>query len=71
MRRDERLGAREALLAADPVDELDVQAAAVEVAGEVEQVDLEQRRAVVEGRAAAEARDAAVDLAGATAARTA
>src|SRR5829696_5262605 len=60
---DERLGAREALLGADPVHELDVQTAAIEVAGEVEQVDLEQRRTIVEGRAAAEARDAAIDLA--------
>ena len=41
----------ESLLAADPADERDIQLLAVEIAGEVEQVDLEQRRAIVEGRA--------------------
>src|SRR5688572_6530069 len=59
---DQRLGGFETLLAADPADELDLEPAAVEVAREVEQKDFQQRRAVVESRPPAEARDPAADL---------
>ena len=44
----------ETAVAADEVHELDLDLAAVEVAVEVEQEDLENRRAVVEGRPGAE-----------------
>ena len=47
-------GAVEAAVAADEIDELDLDLASVEVAVEVEQEHLEDRRAVVEGRTRAE-----------------
>ncbi len=58
--RDQRVDAVELRLRPDPADEGDVERLAVEVAREIEQEDFEQRRAVVEGRPAAEARDAVV-----------
>ena len=45
----------------DPADERDVDRRAVEIAGKIEHMHLEQRRAVVEGRPRAEARDAVAD----------
>ena len=56
--RSSMLGERE--LVPDPVDEGDVDLAAVEVAGEIEQEDFEQHGADVEHRPAAEARDPVV-----------
>ena len=58
----QRVDAVEFQLVADEGDEGDVELGAVEVALEVEQEDFEQRRAVVEGRAAAETRDAVEPL---------
>ena len=51
---DERLDAVKLLLAADEAVEGDLDLLAVEIAVEVEDEDLEQRRAIVEGRAPAE-----------------
>ncbi len=42
----------------DALDEFDLHLAAVEVAGEIQQMDLEQRRAVIDGRPDAETGDA-------------
>src|ERR1700692_46765 len=43
---------------ADEADEGDIERCAIEIAAEVEQEHFEQRRAIIEGRAAAEARHA-------------
>ena len=55
---DQRLGAVELGFAADPFDEVHLDDLVVQVAGEVEQIDFEERRAVVEGRPSAKARHA-------------
>src|SRR5579864_2121090 len=52
---DQGLDRVELQLVADEADEGDIEHLAVEIALEVEQENLQQRRAVVEGRAAAEA----------------
>ena len=61
MRSHQRLDRIELQLRPDPADEGDVDRRAVEVAGKVEHMHFEQRRAVVEGRPRAEARDAVAD----------
>ena len=53
----------EFLLVADPADEGDIDRLPVKVAVKIEQEDLEQRCAVIEHRAAAEARDAVMAFA--------
>src|SRR5215217_4100394 len=53
----QRLDGVEFQLVTDETDEGDVEHSAIEVALEVEQEHFEQRRAIVEGRAAAEARN--------------
>src|ERR1700730_16954665 len=53
----------EAQLRANPADEGDVEGTAVKLAGKIEQVHLEERRPVAEGRPAAEFRAPIVDAA--------
>src|SRR6266700_3142693 len=60
---DEILDLRELGLGPDPAEKGDVDRRAVEFAGEIEQMHFEQRRPIIERRAAAEARDAVADLA--------
>ena len=56
----ERLDRFEFLLVADPADESDIDRAPVEVAVEIEQEDLQQRRTIIEHRPDPEAGDAVV-----------
>ena len=57
---DQVLGAVEFHFRPDPADEGDVEGRAIKVAGEIEQEDLEQHRAVVERGAPAEARHSVI-----------
>src|SRR5207249_4825098 len=61
---DQLVDAGKLHLGADPGNEHHVDGDAVEIVGNVEQVDLKQRSAVVEGRTPAEARHPVVDAPG-------